>query len=236
MVAPGRFDHLRRSALDLLDAGNSPAAVAQVLAVPVSVLTRWRDGPVPPAPQPQDLAAALVARGEPIHFRTSLLVAPTLLFRLGHLGYALYVAFVAVAAIADYLREGAHSWTEHAGLSVLAVLGLGIALAWWRSSQVSLVLGPGAMSVPTLFGRRSLAYSDLADYWLVLHVRHEGTDDEIEGRLLTLHSRRAGVRPLEVFISDRDALDPRVIERLDQVKSANRGVGPLTPMQSIPKA
>ena len=52
--------------------------------------------------------------------------------------------------------------------------------------------------------------------------------------LLTLHSRRAGVRPIEVFIDDRFPIDPAMIERLDLVKKTNQGVQPLTPIGEIP--
>ncbi len=58
-------------------------------------------------------------------------------------------------------------------------------------------------------------------------MRGEGTDEEREGRLLTLHSLRPGTPPVSVFIDDRVALDPRVLERLELVKKANQPAGPL---------
>ena len=69
-----------------------------------------------------------------------------------------------------------------------------------------------------------------------MHVLREDTDQEVEGRLLTLHSRRPGVRPVSVFISDAVTIDPRVLGRLDLVKKTNQGVQPLTPMRHVPRA
>ena len=96
-----------------------------------------------------------------------------------------------------------------------------------RTSQPLAVLNERAVVVPGFLMTRALAYADLVDWWLVGHVQREGTDNEREGRLLTLHSRRPGTAPLTVFIDDRVALDPRVLERLELVKQANQGTSPL---------
>lgn len=232
MADTGPFEHLRHSALDLLAAGNSSAAVAQVLAVPQGIVARWHAEPVP-AGAPVDAVAVERARGGAIHFRTTLTLASPLRFRLWH-----YV--VASAGCAEVVGEFAAE-PGHPGLAVLnlllvlafaAVLGRHLGLA-----RMLLVLGPDAAVVPGWWGGRRLAYADMADYWLVSVARGMGEDeDEVEGRLLTLHSRRPGVRPIEVFIDDRFPIDPALIERLDLVRQTNQGVRPLTLIGDIPKA
>ena len=228
MPDSGRFDHLRPSALELLDAGNSATSVAQVLGVPVSVVARWRGEPMPAK---VDVIAAQRARTGAVHFRTTLTLTTPLAFSVWH-----YV--LGVLACGDFVVQLVTA-SRHPVLTivnlVLLVVGVGMIVFWFGVSRTLLILGPEAAIAPGLLMRRSIAWSDLSDYWLVSVVRGRG-DDEIEGRLLTLHSRRAGVRPIEVFIDDRLAVDPAVIERLDEVKAANRGVGPLTPVGSIPKA
>jgi hypothetical protein len=232
MPASGRFDHLRHSALELLSSGNSTVAVARLLDVPVSVVARWRDEPAPARPEPAVLMAARRAQGRPIGFRTTLVVAPSLSSRLWNYAAAAYVAGNLAVCVADTVREQG-SWRGHVAVMFVSAIAIA-AVVWWLCRYLqSLVLGIDGFIVPRLFGRSFMAYSDLADYWLVLHVLNEGRDDECVGRLLTLHSRRAGVRPLEVFIRDRDALDPRVVERLELVKKANQGEQPLTPLGSI---
>ncbi len=228
MPDSGRFDHLRPSALDLLDAGNSVASVAQVLGVPVGVVVRWRSEPTPAK---VEAIAAQRARTGAIHFRTTLTLATPLAFNPWH-----YVLGVLACGdlVAQAVTASRHPVLTIGNLALLAV-GVGMIVFWFGVSRTLLILGPEAAIAPGLLMRRSIAWSDLSDYWLVSDVRGRG-DDEIEGRLLTLHSRRAGVRPIEVFIDDRLAVDPAVIERLDEVKAANRGAGPLTPIGSIPKA
>ena len=224
MSSPGSFDHLRHAALDMLDAGNSMASVSRLLAVPMPVIARWRAEPVPPRPGP----GATNAKNRATAFPTTLVVArgfPHPLLRHVAVGYALAA-----------LTVGAFAWSLHQDGSLVDDLEIDLALllvcvAWWfQRRQPLFTLSRRAIVVPGLLGARKMPYAELADWWLVMHVKHEGTDEEVEGRLLTLHSRRAGVRPIEVFVDDHVEIDPPVIERLDQVKQANRDPGPLSPM------
>jgi hypothetical protein len=156
-------------------------------------------------------------------------------FRLWH---ALVALLACVEVIVECMAEPGHAGL--AALNLLLVLAfaavLGRHLGLSRVLLVLvLVLGPDAAVVPGWWRPRRLAYADLADYWLVGVARGIG-EDEVEGRLLTLHSRRSGVGPIEVFIDDRFPVDPAMIERLDLVRKTNRGVMPLTPIAEIPKA
>ncbi|MEP6506495.1 MAG: hypothetical protein ABJD97_24375 [Betaproteobacteria bacterium] len=236
MPSTGRFDHLRHSALELLASGNGTVAVARVLDVPASVVARWRDEPAPVTPAAAVAVAAAHALGQPIVFRTTLVHAPSLPFRLWNLALALYVAASVAVGLAGYLQDSGSTWRHHAIASFTGAVLIGCVLWCWGKSLTSLVLGPDGIVVPRWFGRTVMAYSDLADYWLVLHVLDEGTDEECVGRLLSLHSRRPGVAPIEVFVRDNDPLDPRLIDRLDRVRKANQGVRPLTPLRSIVQA
>ena len=231
MADPGRFDHLRHSALELLDAGNSVGSVAQVLGVPASLLARWRTEPAPEGIAAVDAIAAQRSLTGAIHFRTTLALTKPMAVRAWH-----YVMVVLAGGdlIEQVVTGSRHPWLTIFNLS-LVLVGVGVIVTHLGLSRTLLTLGPNAAIVPGLLGRRSMAYSELSDYWLVSVVRGHG-DDEIEGRLLTLHSRRAGVRPIEVFIDDSLAVDPALIERLDEVKAANQGVQPLTPIRSIRKA
>jgi hypothetical protein len=236
MGASGRFDHLRHAALDMLDAGNSSASVAQMLAVPVSVIQDWRNQPLPPRPEPEAMLAALGAQGHAPSFGTMLVVnrlAPEELWRRT-------LRNVLKSALAIGLFAFAYrSWKDQVAFGdfYVDVLSLGAcSLLWLDRYQPLLRLDGRAIVVPRLLGKAVMPYADLADWWLVMHVLHEDTDHEVEGRLLTLHSRRPGVRPVSVFISDAVTIPPGVLERLELVKKTNQGAQPLTPIRHLPKA
>ncbi len=236
MDPSGHFDHLRHAALDLLDAGNSTASVSQLLAVPAAVITRWRDEPVPPRPEASDRLLALAVDGHAPHFPTTLVVrrgAPAGMGRFAMqdiLVVGLLIAAVALAlGILTHGQGFGSMWIDATPL-------LGFGLLWLRRNQVLFKLDHRGIVVPGLFGGRRMSYAELADWWLVMHIRGQDTEEEVEGRLLTLHSRRKGTPPIKLFVADHVEIDPAVIERLDLVKTANQGVRPLTPIRSIPKA
>lgn len=220
----------------MLDAGNTMAAVSQLLAVPVPVIARWREEPVPPRPAPatrparapSPRPAAMPAKGS--RFRTTLVVRRG--FPHG------WMRHVAVGYVLAALAVGVLAWTLHHPESLSDIVEVDvtsvIACAWWwlQRNQPLFTLTADSIVVPGFLGRSSMPYADLADWWLVMHVLNEGKDEEVEGRLLSLHSRRAGVRPIGVFVHDHVVIDPAVTERLEQVKQANRGDGPLTPMRA----
>lgn len=227
MAATGPYDHLRHSALELLSSGNGSAAVAGLLQVPLEVVVRWQCEPVPPPLEPAAMLAATRAQGRPIGFRTRLVVVESTRLRLWKIAMVVWFAGSLAVALIESLRESWHGWAHHDGVWVNVAFMAGCAAWLWRLSRPLLVLDAQALVVPGLLGRTTLAYSDLADWWLVGHVEGEDTDHEREGRLLTLHSRHAGVAPATVFIDDHVDLDPRVLERLELVKQANQGPRPL---------
>lgn len=232
MSDPDRFEHLRHAALDMLDAGNTMAAVSQLLAVPLAVVARWREEPVPPRPAraPAPPPAPRTARmpGKALRFRTTLVVRRG--FPHG------WMRHVIVGYVLAALAVGLVSWTLHHPSSIGTMLEVDVAsligCAWWwiQRHQPLFTLAGDAIVVPQMLGRTTMPYADLADWWLVLHVLNDGEDTEVVGRLLTLHSRGARKRPIEVFVHDHVEIDPAVTERLDQVKKANAGPTPLTPM------
>lgn len=230
MAASGPYDHLRHSALELLASGNGSAAVAGLLQVPVEVVVRWQGEPEPRPLAPAAMLAATREQGRPIGFRTRLVVVESTRLRLWKIAIAVWFGASVVVALADSLRESWSAWADH-DIVWLNLAFMAGCTAWlWQLSQPLLVLDGEVMIVPGLLRRTTLAYSDLSDWWLVGHVEREGFDDEREGRLLTLHSSRPGVAPATVFTDDLVTLDPRVIERLELVKQANRGPGPLARM------
>ncbi|HEY8976622.1 MAG TPA: hypothetical protein VIN75_20575 [Burkholderiaceae bacterium] len=229
------FDHLRHAALDLLESGNSTASVSQLLAVPPDVIVRWRDEPVPPRLDPAARLLALGAAGHAPHFSTTLVVrrcAPGDMWRHALQDYVVcgLLLVMVMMAIRGLGHGGAFGsiWID-----VTPLFGLGV--LWLRRNQVLFKLDDRGIVVPRLFGSERLSYADLADWWLVMHVQGKDTDEEVEGRKLTLHSRRKGAPPIELFVADYVHIDQAVIERLDLVKTANQGVRPLTPVRSIPK-
>jgi len=230
MEPTGRFEHLRHSALELLASGNSTTAVAGLLQVPVGLVTRWRDEPIPNSPTPAAMLAAQAAQGRPIQFRTTLVVSEGTPRRLWGYAVAVYVAVSVAVSMADWQADP--DWQDHGPMWLNAVLIVGCVLWMLKLSRPLLLLDAGRIVVPGWILTSTLDYADLADWWLVSHVRNEGTDDEREGRLLTLHSRRAGMAPLSVFIDDGVVMDPRVLERLELVKKANQPVGPLAPFKA----
>ena len=194
------------------------------------MVVRWQGEPVPTPLSPAAMLAATRAQGRPIGFRTRLVVAEPTRLRLWKIAMAVWFAGSVAVALVDSLRESWGAWADHDVAWINLAFMAGGAVWLWRLSQPLLLLDGEALVVPGLMRRTTLAYSDLADWWLVGHVEREGTEDEREGRLLTLHSRRLGVAPATVFIDDRVDLDPRVLERLELVKQANQGPGPLARM------
>lgn len=237
MTSREPFDHLRHAALELLEAGNSTTSVSQLLAVPAPVISRWRDEPVPPKPEPADVLLALGATGHAPHFDTTLEVkrcapaGPGGLALEDYVKGALFVALVVVAwaLVTHSARLFGSVWIDISPLLTFGVL-------WLNRNRALFKLDRRGIVVPGLFGGRRMPYGDLADWWLVMHVQGKDTDEEVEGRKLTLHSRRKGVRPIELFVADYVHIDPAVTQRLDLVKKANQGIGLLTPIRSIPKA
>ena len=240
MATPGSYEHLRPGALALLADGNSVESVARVLGVPDTVLLRWRDAPPEPSPGAIPPASAPHMLERALRFDTTLSFGASTTTRA--LSLCLAVLFVVV--LVPTLYAMAHSQFDQGPVFKLffvafLVVFCGAVLAkLLRKAQIRLILGPHAIVVPHLFGRTVLPYRELSDYWLVMHVlTHQGEDDEeIEGRMLTLHSSRSGVRAIELFIDDREPLDERIVDRLDEVKRANRGAQPLTRIQDIPPA
>jgi len=230
-MTSSRFDHLRHAAIDMLDAGNTMAAVAQLLAVPLPVIERWRQEPLPPRPHGAAAAQQGDGQGRGLRFTQTLVVKrgfPHLLLRHVAVGYALAALLVLLLAMTP-------QWHSLSKGLWLDVTGLLICAAWWVQRDLPLLtLGADAIVVHGLLGRKTMPYADLADWWLVMHVRRRGDDDddEEEGRLLTLFSRREPARRIELFVHDHVQVDPAVIERLDQVKAANAGAGPLTRLRA----
>lgn len=230
MTSTGRFEHLRHAALDMLDAGNSMASVSQLLAVPLPVIARWREEPVPPRPQPVAVPHQGDGQGRGLRFSTTLVVRrglPRAWMRHVAIGYALAAVFIGLLAMTLHRPSSVGEMLE------VDVTSL-IACAWWwfMRARPLITLNADAIVLHEMLGSTTMRYADLADWWLAMHVLHEGDDDreEVEGRLLTLFSRRPKVKPIELFVHDHVEIDPAVIERLDLVKQANAGPGPLTGM------
>ena len=228
MAASDRFDHLRHAALDMLDAGNSMASVSQLLAVPLAVIERWRQEPVPPRPARHTVRQASDGRGRGLRFSTTLVVRRG--FPNG------WMRHVAVGYVLSALAVGLIAWSLNHPGSLAEMLEVDvtslIACAWWwfQRHRPLLTLTADEIIVHELLGSTTMPYADLADWWLVMHIRNEGKDEEVEGRLLTMHSRGARKRPIELFVHDHVEFDPEVAERLDAVKEANNGPGPLARM------
>lgn len=228
MAAPDRFDHLRHAALDMLDAGNSMASVSQLLAVPVTVVERWRQEPVPPRPPRRTVRQSSDGQGRGLRFSTTLVVRRG--FPNG------WMRHVAVGYVLSALAVGLIAWSLNHPGSLAEMLEVDvtslIACAWWwfQRHRPLLTLTSDEIIVHEFLGSLTMPYADLADWWLVMHILHEGKDEEVEGRLLTLHSRGARKRPIELFVRDHVEFYPEVAERLDAVKQANKGPGPLTRM------
>ncbi len=242
MTATGSYEHLRPSALALLADGNSIESVGRVLGIPGAVLMRWRDAP-PGAAHDATTARPRSPRASshPMRFGTTLTFGAPLLARAASFGMALLVVVIVVPTLyrltMSRFEDGL--FTKVALILFVAIaFGAGVARLLC-TVQTRLILGPDAIIAPRLLGCHVLPYAELADYWLVMHIRTRRDEDgveEIEGRLLSLFSRRPGVRPIEVFIRDDEPLDARIVERLDEVKRANQGVQPLTRMRDIPMA
>jgi hypothetical protein len=235
MTESGRFDHLRSAALDMLDAGNSMASVSQMLAIPATEIARWRAEPAPQKPQPQPQPATVAqqggGRGSAPRFRTTLVVRRHFPQAwANHEATAYVVTAVWVALIAFTLHNPA-AFGEL--LFVLDATATFACVLWWNQRlRPVITLTSDAIVVPTLFGRTTMPYAELADWSLVTHeklMKYKGREIPIAGWLLTLSSRRPGGRPIELFMHAHVALGQEVTERLDLVKQANTGLHPVMP-------
>lgn len=229
MTPAGRFEHLRHAALDMLDAGNSMAAVSQLLAVPAPVIARWREEPVPPRAQPAPVARQKDGPGRALKFPKTLVVRRGLRYAWMYqpaIRYAVTALAVVLLALTLHSRAPGE-------LLIEADITASCACVWWwfQHGRPLFTLTSDAIVVPSVLGSARMPYADLVDWWLVMHVKvlnYRGREYPIDGRLLTLFSRRAGVRPIEVFVNEYVDITPEVTERLDLVKTANIGPGPLT--------
>lgn len=106
--------------------------------------------------------------------------------------------------------------------AITLIAGTWAAIIVLRWSLRSLVLEPDRLVVPGLVRRITLAYADLASYAFVASSIKLDRHVSIKGRTLVILSRRAKARPLTVFIHDAYPMDPRIVERLDQVVNAQR--------------
>ena len=231
----GRFNHLRPAALEMLDAGNSMASVSQMLAVPVTEIARWRGEPAPQKPQPRAQAASAAqqcdGRGSALRFKKTLVVRRHFPQAwANHEATAYVVTAVWMALISFTLHKPAAFGKL---LFVLDVTATFACVIWWNQRlRPVITLAPDAIVVPTLLGRTTMPYAELADWSLVTHeklMKYDGREIPILGWLLTLSSRRPGGRPIELFIHAHIALGDAVTERLDLVKQANTGLRPLEP-------
>jgi len=231
MTESGRFDHLRSAALDMLDAGNSMAAVSQMLAVPVTEIARWRGEPAPQEPRTAAVAQQGHGRGSAPRFRKTLVVRrhfPQAWANREATAYAVTAVWVALMAFT--LHNPAAFGRL---LFVLDATATFACVLWWNQRLRPVVtLTSDAIVVPTLLGRTTMPYAELADWSLVPHdklMTYNGREIPIVGWLLTLSSRRPGGRPIEVFMHAHIALGREVTERLDLVKQANTGLHPPMP-------
>lgn len=214
----------------MLDSGNSTASVSSMLGVPVDELVRWRDEPAAPRLEPADQVMALAAHGHAPRFDTTLVVTRSAPRHLWLDTAWLYLRpLLVILPLAVLWDLWTHSYGEgHVYVDVLPLMAC--LWIWLMRNRRLFVLDQRAIVVPGLFGSTVMPYADLKDWWLVMHVLDEGTDEEVEGRLLTLHSRGGRAKPIEVFVGDHVEIDPQVLERLEMVKQANQGPGPLTRM------
>ena len=122
-------------------------------------------------------------------------------------------------------------WEDAARAVAIGAAFVAAALALARPQ---VVLGAHSVRVPGVFGSRSIAYVEIADYTLEAG-RRAGYRHRHTGRWLTLHSRRPGAVPLKAWIFDQTAFDPRIVERLNGVVAANRGLAALSPAPPAPQ-
>lgn len=218
MSDPASSDRLRHGALAMLADGNSVEAVAQLMAVPVDAVRAWRDSRQPAA-EP-DATPRTGAFGHPVlppmrfdeELSYGLSTSARVLMVVLGCGMALAGGLFAVSS----LRAGhvAH------GLQGLLMAFPLLVLQFHFVPRV-LVLGREGVSEPGFFGRRALAYSDIADYRLCAHRQFMGRAFRT-GQMLTVLPRTPGVAPLTAFLADDDKVDARIFVRLGSVVRANR--------------
>ena len=216
-------ERMRRGALALLDDGNSVEAVARVLGVPVDTVLDWRAGRTP-APLASQTAAASPPRDDPaaLRFDETLHYAASPGFRATGLIGAIAVAAWSVDEALTMAGGDRAGLIEQALAGVTLAAGACAAVILLRWSLRSLVLQAERLVVPGLVRAATLAYADIGSYSFVAGHLKLDADVAIKGRTLVIRSRRAGVRPLAVFIHDARPMDPRIVERLDKVLNAHR--------------
>lgn len=227
MIEPD--ERMRRGALALLDDGNSVEAVARVLGVPADTVLDWRARQAkPPAANVADAASPTPAtpvagNGTVVpRFDETLHYAASNGFRATGLVGAIAIGAWTISEALSMAGGDQAGVIEDTLAAITLVAGAWAAIILLRWSLRSLVLEPDRVVAPGLVRRSALAYADLAGYSFVASsIRLDG-NVAIKGRTLVIRSRRTGARPLRVFIYDAYPLDPRILERLDQVVIAHR--------------
>jgi len=207
------------------------ASVSRRLAVPVTEVARWRGEPAPQKPQPATAAQKGDGRGRTPRFRKTLVVRRHFPQAWANHAATAYVVTAVWAALISFtlLKPAAFGKL----LFVLDATATFACVIWWNQRlRPVITLTSDAIVVPTLLGRTTMPYAELADWSLVTHeklMKYKGRDFPIVGWLLTLSSRRPGGRPIELFMHAHIALGHEVVERLDLVKQANTGLCPPRP-------
>ena len=222
-------ERMRRGALALLDDGNSVEAVARVLGVSADTVLGWRAGQAttPLASADYDAlppSAARVRGNSPFmpRFDETLHYAASNGFRATGLIGAIAIGAWSVSEALSMAGGDQAGLIEDTLAAITLIAGTWVAIIVLRWSLRSLVLEPDRLVVPGLVRRATLAYADLAGYAFVPSGIKLDRHVSIKGRTLVILSRRAKARPLKVFIHDAYPMDPRIVERLDQVVIAHR--------------
>ena len=224
-------ERMRRGALALLDDGNSVEAVARVLDVPADTVLQWRAGQATaPAAKPAGnapIAALGAVDGRPgsfvvPRFHETLHYAASTGFRATGLLGAIAFGAWSVSQARSMAGDGQAGLVEDTLAAITLIAGTWAAIIVLRWSLRSLVLEPDRLVVPGLVRRSTLAYADLAGYAFVPGGIKLDADIAIKGRTLVICSRRPKAKPLKVFVHDAYPMDPRILERLDQVLKARR--------------
>ena len=234
------FEHLRHSALAMLDDGNAVESVAHVLGVPANLVVAWRVNPlatpastfVETAPLEIDPAQAPGPQRARLRFRTELVYAASTSFRTISLIMGIGLPAVGIGVIVPILRNSPLTVSNVAPcLMLLLVIGGATKMMLGWVPRI-LVLGRDSVIAPRLFGQAAMAYPDVAGYTLEPHVLRMGRGATLKGRLLTVASRRPSVKPLTVFLFNAYPINQALLDRLDEVARATHGQPVLPPPAS----
>ena len=226
---------LRASALALLEDGNRPESVAQMLGVTIEQLVRWQQGHDDDGVDRKPRDAAAPAPVRPLVFDSEVSCGTSFSSRV----LLLLVGVVMAATVASLWYFDRHSIggpIDTLPRLLISVALLGMIAPLVLGARERLVLGPDALTQQGALFKSTLRYADITSVTIAAGTRYVGRGAREKGYQLTFRSDRHVTEPVSWFIFESHPLDQEVVERLRHLPGLSaHDVAPLAKLPVKPR-